>query len=262
MLSNAISGLIIGVSMLIPGVSGGTTALMCGIYYKLIAAVDCFFDKPKVNFKFLLSVVIGGLVGVLAFSKIILITYNTYKIPMLYLFMGAVLGSIPLLIKSAGVKKINLKTFLYPLLGIIIVLLLELIPKDLFVIDTVGFLKYFILFLLGIVLATALILPGISFTYILLVLGLYEQTLSAIESFNITFLLAMGTGVILGVYLTAKIIRIVLRKYPKQTYLVIVGFVIASLKDVFPGIPTGNELIISIILLLGSFYTIYKISNK
>lgn len=262
MLSNAISGLIIGVSMLIPGVSGGTTALMCGIYYRLIAAVDCFFDKPKENFKFLLSVVIGGLVGVLAFSKIILITYNTYKIPMLYLFMGAVLGSIPLLIKSAGVKKINIKTFLYPLFGIIVVLLLELIPKDLFVIDTVGFLKYFILFLLGIILATALILPGISFTYILLVLGLYEQTLGAIESFNITFLLSMGTGVILGVYLTAKIIRIVLRKYPKQTYLVIVGFVIASLKDVFPGIPTGNELIISIILLLGSFYTIYKISNK
>lgn len=262
MLSNAINGLIIGVSMLIPGVSGGTTALMCGIYYKLITAVDCFFDKSKENFKFLLSVVIGGLVGVLAFSKIILITYNTYKIPMLYLFMGAVLGSIPLLIKSAGVKIINLKTFLYPLLGIIIVLLLELIPKDLFVIETVGYLKYFILFFLGIILATALILPGISFTYILLVLGLYEQTLGAIESFNITFLLAMGTGVILGVYLTAKIIRIILRKYPKQTYLVIVGFVIASLKDVFPGIPTGNELIISIILLLGSFYTIYKISNK
>lgn len=262
MLSNAISGLIIGVSMLIPGVSGGTTALMCGIYYKLIAAVDSFFNKPKENFKFLLSVVIGGIVGVLAFSKIILITYNTYKIPMLYLFIGAVLGSIPLLIKSAGVKKINVKTFLYPFFGIIVVLLLELIPKDLFIIDTVGFLKYFILFLLGIILATALILPGISFTYILLVLGLYEQTLGAIESFNITFLLSMGTGVILGVYLTAKIIRIVLRNYPKQTYLVIVGFVIASLKDVFPGIPTGNELIVSVILLLGSFYTIYKISNK
>ena len=262
MLSNAISGLIIGVSMLIPGVSGGTTALMCGIYYKLIAAIDCFFEKPKENFKFLLSVAVGGIIGVLAFSKLILITYNTYKTPMLYLFMGAVIGSIPLLIKSSGVKKINLKTFLYPLLGIIVVFLLERIPKDLFVIDADGLLEYFILFFLGIILATALILPGISFTYMLLILGLYEQTLIAIESFNIPFLFAMVTGIILGIFLTAKIIRIILREYPKQTYLVIVGFVIASLRDVFPGIPTGNELIISIILLFGSFYTIYKISNK
>lgn len=262
MLSNMLKGLIIGISMLIPGVSGGTTALMCGIYYKLITAIDCFFEKPKENLKFLLSVMIGGLVGVVAFSKIILITYNTYKIPMLYLFMGAVLGSIPLLIKSSGIKKINLKIFIYPLLGIIIVLLLRFIPKDLFVINADGILEYFVLFFIGIFLATALILPGISFTYMLLILGLYEQTLGAIESFNIPFIFAMGTGVILGIFLTAKIIRIILRKYPKQTYLVIVGFVLGSLKDVYPGIPVGTELIISIVLLFGSFYTILKISNK
>jgi len=255
-------GLIIGVSMLIPGVSGGTTALICGIYYKLIVAVDSFFEQPKENLKLLLSVATGGVIGILAFSKIILVTYNTYKIPMLYLFIGAVLGSVPLLIKSAGVKKINLKTFIYPLLGIIIVILLELVPKDLFVINADGILEYFILFFVGIILATALVLPGISFTYMLLILGLYEQTLSAIENFNITFLFSMGTGVILGIFLTAKVIRIILREYPKQTYLVIIGFVIASLRDVFPGIPTGSELIVSIILLFVSFYIIYRISDK
>lgn len=262
MLSNAINGLIIGVSMLIPGVSGGTTALICGIYYKLIAAVDSFFENPKENFKLLLSVAVGGIIGVLAFSKLILITYNAYKVPMLYLFMGAVLGSIPLLIKSSGVKEVNLKTLAYPLMGIIAVLLLELIPKDLFVIDAEGYLEYIILFAVGIFLATALILPGISFTYMLLILGLYEQTLMAIEKLDISFLFSMGAGIIVGIFLTAKIIRIILRKYPRQTYLVIVGFVIASLRDVFPGVPTGSELIISIALLLGSFYTIYKVSDK
>lgn len=262
MLSDMINGLIIGVSMLIPGVSGGTVALICGIYYKLIAAVDTFFEKPKENFKFLLSVAMGGVIGILVFSKLILLTYNTYKTPMVYLFMGAVLGSIPLLIKSAGVKKIDLKTIIYPLLGIAIVLLLECIPKDLFIINADGLAEYIVIFLIGIVLATALVLPGISFSYMLLILGLYEQTLGAIETVNIVFLFAMGTGVLLGIFLTAKIIRIILRKYPKQTYLVIIGFVIASIKDVFPGIPYGTELLVSTLLLLGSFYTIYKISNK
>ncbi len=262
MLSDMINGLIIGVSMLIPGVSGGTVALICGIYYKLIAAVDTFFEKPKENFKFLLSVAMGGIIGILVFSKLILLTYNTYKTPMVYLFMGAVLGSIPLLVKSAGVKKIDLKTITYPLLGIAIVLLLECLPKDLFIINADGLAEYLVIFLIGIVLATALVLPGISFSYMLLILGLYEQTLSAIETVNIVFLFAMGTGVLLGIFLTAKIIRIILRKYPKQTYLVIIGFVIASIKDVFPGIPYGTELLVSALLLLGSFYTIYKISNK
>lgn len=262
MLSDMINGLIIGVSMLIPGVSGGTVALICGIYYKLIAAVDTFFEKPKENFKFLLSVAMGGIIGILVFSKLILLTYNTYKTPMVYLFMGAVLGSIPLLIKSAGVKKIDLKTITYPLLGIAIVLLLECLPKDLFIINADGLAEYIVIFLIGIVLATALVLPGISFSYMLLILGLYEQTLGAIETVNIVFLFAMGTGVLLGIFLTAKIIRIILRKYPKQTYLVIIGFVIASIKDVFPGIPYGTELLVSALLLLGSFYTIYKISNK
>jgi len=140
--------------------------------------------------------------------------------------------------------------------------LLECIPKDLFVINADGLVEYLVLFLIGIVLATALVLPGISFSYMLLILGLYEQTLMAIETVNIIFLFSMGMGVLIGIFLTAKVIRIILRKYPKQTYLVIIGFVIASLKDVFPGLPNGNELFISTLLLLGSFYTIYKISNK
>ncbi len=262
MLSDMINGLVIGVSMLIPGVSGGTVALICGIYYKLIAAVDTFFENPKENFKFLISVAIGGVIGILAFSKLILFVYDTYKTPMVYLFMGAVLGSIPLLCRSAGVKKLNLKTVLYPILGLAFVLLLECIPKDLFVINADGLVEYLVLFLIGIVLATALVLPGISFSYMLLILGLYEQTLMAIETVNIIFLFSMGMGVLIGIFLTAKVIRIILRKYPKQTYLVIIGFVIASLKDVFPGLPNGNELFISTLLLLGSFYTIYKISNK
>ena len=262
MLSDMINGLVIGVSMLIPGVSGGTVALICGIYYKLIVAVDTFFEKPRENIKFLASVAIGGVIGILAFSKLILFVYNTYKTPMVYLFMGSVLGSIPLLCKSAGIKRLNLKAIIYPMLGLLVVLLLECIPKDTFVINADGLAEYLVIFLVGIVLATALVLPGISFSYMLLILGLYEQTLRAVETVNIAYLFSMGLGVLVGVFLTAKVIRIILRKYPKQTYLVIIGFVIASLKDVFPGLPSGNELLISALLLFGSFYAIFKVSNK
>lgn len=262
MLIDMLKGLVIGASMLIPGVSGGTVAIICGIYYKLIAGIDTFFKNPKENIRFLASVAIGGAVGVLAFSKLILLVYNSYKVPMLYLFMGAVLGSIPLLYRCAEIKKFNFKILIYPILGISFVLLLECIPKDLFVLNANSLFEYMIVFLVGIVLATALVLPGISFSYMLLILGLFEQTLSAIENVNVLFLGSMGMGVLIGIFLTAKVIRFILRKYPMQTYLVIIGFVIASLKDVFPGIPTGNELLLSTLLLFGSFYGIYKVSNR
>lgn len=262
MFLNIIKGLIIGVLMLIPGISGGTVAIMLGIYYKLIASVDTFFEKPKENIKYLLTIAVGGVLGVILFSKPILFLYNTYKMPMVYLFMGAVLGSVPLLIKCAGIKKIRLGTVTYLMFGIVIVMLLTLIPKNTFDINTDGITGYVILFAVGMLLATALVLPGISFSYMLLILGLYEQTLFSIETMQIPYLLFLGTGILLGTYLTAKVIRLVLRKYPQQTYLVIIGFVIASLKDIFPGVPVGAELYLSILIFLISFVTIYKLSEQ
>ncbi|QSX04703.1 DUF368 domain-containing protein [Sedimentibacter sp. zth1] len=262
MLSDMIKGLIIGVSMLIPGVSGGTVAIIFGIYYKLIIAVDTFLEDPKKNIKILASVAIGGVIGVLAFSKPVLLIYNTYKIPMLYLFMGAVLGSVPLLFKSAGIKKVKPKMFVYPIIGLLCVILVEQIPKDMFSVETEGLLGYAILFLVSIFLAIPLILPGISFSYMLLILGLYEPTLMAIHTLQIQFLLPMCLGIIIGIFITAKIIRFVLKKYPLQTYLVIIGFVLASLKYIYPGTSTGNELLISILSLLVGFFIIYKFSEN
>lgn len=262
MITETIKGLIIGVSMLIPGVSGGTVAIICGIYYELIEAVDTFFKDIKKNILILVSVALGGAIGVLLFSNLILEVYETYQVPMLYFFIGAVLGSVPLLFKTAGIKKVKLKTFIYPLIGILCILLLDAIPKNILDVEAEGVLGYIILFIISIFLATPLVLPGISFSYMLLILGLYEKTLTAIHTLNLLYLIPMCLGILIGIFITARIIRLVLRKYPSQTYLVIIGFVLASIKDIFPGVPQQGELIISLLLMIISFTAIYKISEK
>lgn len=248
--------------MLIPGVSGGTVALMCGIYYKLIISVDTFFEKPNENMKFLMSVALGGILGVLLFSRLILAAYNTFMVPMIYMFIGAVLGSIPLLIKSSGIKKLEPSILIYPIIGIACVFLIEQIPKGILSVETEGFVGYIALFIAGVFLSTPLVLPGISFSYMLLILGIFEPTLIAINTINLKYLIPLCLGILIGTFITAKIIRLILKKYHVQTYMVIIGFVISSLKDIYPGFPQGNDMFISLILMIVSFALVYKFSEK
>ena len=105
-----------------------------------------------------------------------------------------------------------------------------------------GFLSMVFLFIAGIIIAIALVLPGISGSFMLLALGLYSLTLNAINEFNIPFLVSIGLGIAAGVLGTTKIIEKMLQKYPAKTYMLIIGFVTGSLVSVFPGIPAGTQI--------------------
>lgn len=261
-LTNAAKGTVIGAAMLIPGVSGGTTAIILGIYDKLISAVSSFFKSPKKNLIFLGSVAAGGAAGLLLFAKAILFLINAWEVPMLYLFIGAVLGSVPLLFRQAGVKRLTLGAVIFPLVGLGIVALMALLPKDLFCVDAASPLLYLTLFIGGVFISAALILPGISTSYMLLILGIYQPTLNAIETANIPFIACLGLGILAGVILCTKLLEAALNKYPQPAYFIIIGFVLGSLKDVFPGVPTGTELAISVFALLTGCAVICYITRK
>ena len=94
-LRNFISGIIIGAAMLIPGVSGGTTAIILGVYDRLVAAVASFFKDVKKNIIFLAVLAVGGVIGLLGFSKLLLKLVELWEVPMLLLFIGATSGSFP-----------------------------------------------------------------------------------------------------------------------------------------------------------------------
>lgn len=119
-----------------------------------------------------------------------------------------------------------------------------------------------VLVVAGIVLAIALVLPGISVSYMLLIMGLYEQTLEAISNVNIAFLAPLFGGVFLGILLTTKLLSLLMEKYPEKIYLIILGFVGGALIQAFPGVPVRVEWIVCVILMALGFFLIWMLSKK
>lgn len=244
-LSTFIKGFIIGGTMLVPGVSGGTMAMILGIYEDLISAVSNFLKQKRQSIFFLGLFCIGAFAGMALLAKGILTLLENYNMPVMYFFIGAVVGGIPMVVKSCGLKRLSLSMLIYPIIGAVAVMSIELLPKGLFEINSMyspsGLI---ILFIAGFIAAIALILPGISVSFVLLVLGIYENLIKAFDEFDIVYLGILALGLAAGIISTTKLLDKAMKKYTRSTYLIILGFVIGSVIPVFPGAPSGSGLII------------------
>lgn len=259
--STVLKGLIVGGTMLVPGVSGGSMAMILGIYTKLVHAVSSFMKNIKENFLFLALFCVGGGVGILTFAKPILYLIETYPMPMTYFFLGAVAASIPLILNEARVKTFSWKVVVYVIIGIIVVMMFSTGTKETFQPAAAGGVTSFLLLgVAGFIAAIALILPGISVSYILLIMGLYDPTIKAISEFYMPFLIPLGIGLVLGILLTTKLLEYVMTKFPEATYLIILGFILGSMAAVFPGVPQGLTIILCIVTFALGFGAIYFLS--
>lgn len=259
---NFLKGMAVGIATLVPGVSGGTMAVILGIYDKLIHAVSSFFQAPKKHAAILLEIGLGGITGIALFSKLLEKAIKTYPAIMQFLFIGIIIGGLPVLYKKSGsLQKRNKKDIIFLILGFIIVLLMSSEPEAAATMATSqGITSIVFLFLGGFIIAIALVLPGISASFMLYTLGLYGITLNAINTVNVPYLVPLGVGLAAGTLGTAKIIERFLQKHPSKTYMLIIGFVIGSLIPIFPKMPSGSQLLVSaaafvlgfiLILLLG-----------
>lgn len=240
-----IKGFIIGGTMLVPGFSGGTMAIILGIYEELITSVSGFFRNVKKNTAFLALFSTGGIAGMLMFSKSILSLLDAYRMPVLYFFIGAVIGGIPMIIKSCGLKRLNMTSALYVIAGAVAVLSLALIPKGIFNPDKMFSVSGFLILLAaGFFAAIALVLPGISVSFVLLILGIYEEIIAAMDSFNIPYLAVVGAGLVLGIITTTRALEYAMKNYTRPSYLIILGFVLGSVLPIFPGAPSGADVFI------------------
>ena len=262
-ISNFFKGVAISISQIVPGVSGGTIAIILGIYDDLIHAINNILKDFKNQYKILLQVGLGAIVGIFLFSNIITTIIDKYNIEMGYLFTGIILGGVPIIYKKAVEDNKGKSNILYLILGIIIVLIMSGNYEDKSsIINQITVINFIWLFVGGIVVAIALILPGISGSFVLLILGLYNTTMEAVAKMNFSIILPIGLGVIVGTLLTARGIEKLLKKYPSQTYMLILGFILGSVVEIFPGFTEIGREFISIVLLISGFFTIHKISKN
>ncbi len=257
-----IKGLVIGATMTVPGVSGGSMAMVLGIYDRLLKHVSEITKYPKESLTFLLWFAAGAGSGAFLFSRGIswLLTTRAEGI-LCFFFLGAVSGGIPMILKSASVSRI--RELICILTGILTALLIALIPQGMFAPGTENTPMHLLFQLAGgFIIAVALVLPGISASQMLYMLGIYESTLKAISSLDILALLPLAVGGIMGTYLTARILEQLIKKHREATFLMILGFMLASLPELLPGHLAQENLLFCVMALAAGFIGVYFVTLK
>ncbi|OEL03830.1 DUF368 domain-containing protein [Staphylococcus casei] len=271
--SNLWRGFAMGTSDLVPGVSGGTIALLLGIYDDFIRSISGIFSKRFwESLKFLIPIVLGMLIAIGSLSQLINFLLTTHPIPTLFFFVGLILGIIPYLLKTSRFQQtFTAKHYMLTALGIAIIVVITLLNNgnkhagETLTFSTSLFIKYFIA---GVCASSAMLLPGISGSFMLLVFGAYGTIMYAISeflSFNfnaVPILLTVGLGIIAGFLLSSKAIQYLLNYHTYLTYALIIGFVVGSLYAVFPGLPTSIFMwFISALTLIVGFFISYKLGH-
>ena len=247
-------GLIVGGTMLVPGVSGGTMAMILGIYDRLVTSVSSFMKHKRQSLFFLALFSAGGLAGMLLFANPLLALIEAYPMPTLYFSLGAVAGGIPVILKQARIERFSWKVPLYTILGLLAILLFTKLPMGTFQAEADrGFVQILFLAAVGFIAAVGLVLPGISVSYLLLLMGQYDVTMKAISDFDLPILMPLAVGLLIGIVLTTKALERAMKRYPQTTYLIIFGFVAGSIVEVFPGVPAGSTLLLCLGLLAAGF---------
>lgn len=274
---NFFKGLIVGIANIIPGLSGGTMAVSFGIYEKLIDSISKiatllkdffkniknlknFFKENKDNIVklllFLVPVGLGAIVGIVAFSKLLKFLLTNYDMPTKFAFIGLILGSIPIMFKKANKEKFK-KSFLIPfaftlIIGMALAILeyMGIAGTTIESFDLSNISTYVLLLVYGFIAAGSMIIPGISGSFILLLLGAYNAVLGLVSELNILGLIPFAIGAILGVFACSIIIEKLLAKWYSYTFYGIIGFVIGSLPALYPGFTFNKLGIISIIVLI------------
>lgn len=278
-----IKGFIMGIANIIPGVSGGTLAMTLGIYEQLISSISHFFTKLKENLNFLIPLGIGIVLSLLSMSRVIDYSYVHFPLPTTLFFMGLVLGGIPMIYKKVkDEKKTKPSNAIIFIITFALVIFMAVVPMIFSGVgdvnlDTLSFGGYILVLLVGIIAAATMVIPGISGSLMLMLLGYYYPIIGLIKSLtkfenlghNIVVAGFFGVGVLIGFVVISKLIEFLFSKYEKKFYFGVLGFIIASAPAILISAYREITFIIDIpqilvaIILFGIGTTVsYKLGEK
>ncbi|MBE5949669.1 MAG: DUF368 domain-containing protein [Lachnospiraceae bacterium] len=247
---NIIKGAIIGIANVIPGVSGGTMAVSLGIYERLIHVLTHIRKEWKRNIGFLVAIVIGLAIGIIGFAQAVEFLLVNHALITALVFVGLVLGGIPLILKSlkdsltAESKKLGVSHMLVFVVFCALVVVMALLngKEGADVAEQIGIFDMVILFLVGGVASAAMVIPGVSGSMLMMIFGYYDTIITTINrfiesllSFDIMAMLdcckalvPFGIGVLVGIVAIAKLIDFLFKKFASQTFAAILGLIVAS----------------------------------
>ena len=266
-----LKGFIIGIAKIIPGVSGALIAISFGIYEKAIKAISNFFENPINNFLFLFPIGLGVLLSISLTSGLILYFINNYYFPTILLFIGLIMGGIPSLIDNINIKKVKFIHILILTLSFSTVFLIFLVNGQHFFVETSNELINFLLFfIIGFIDALTMIIPGISGTAVMIILGCYNLLLNFLSSLtsvasiftNIFKVIPYLLGIVLCVIILSKLMTYLFDKKKEYMYCGILGFTLSSVLSLFFETFKNNYSILETIVALVLLVVGYNIARK
>ena len=271
-------GILMGIADAIPGISGGTIALLLGIYEELIGSISNFninlfrnlkkkgikYCWNKINGNFLISLISGVLLSLVSFVKIFSILIERYPLFIWSFFLGLILAT--LFVINRNIKKWDIANFILIFIFAFLTILLSIINPS--ISENINL---FYILICGIIASSAMILPGISGSLILVILGVYTLIINALNNLEYNIILVFLIGCLIGIINFSKIIKWLFHNFRDYTFSIMLGLVIGSIYTVWPWRKsltdevTNEYIFLSVVITILGFAVIYaleKISRK
>jgi putative membrane protein len=267
LVNQLLRGVVIGIANIIPGVSGGTMMVSMGIYDTLIGCITHLFSDFRRSVKTLLPYLVGMLIGIFALASVLTYCFAFYPLPTSTAFIGLILGGLSPLIRKIDRKRLNTLAVVIFLAFFALIIGMALINpagNDGRIVPSVG--EAAILVAMGIIASGTMLVPGVSGSMVLMLMGYYRPVLASLNDFRdgllggglalagrqLLILVPFGVGVLLGIYFVAHLIEFLLRRWPMYTYCAVLGLVVASPVAILLGTDLSG---FSVVLLLVSIAT-------
>lgn len=239
-----LQGMVVGIANIIPGVSGGTMMVAMGLYDRLIHAITHLKSEFKESMKLLIPIFAGAGIAIIALSRLFEFLLATWPIPTNFAFCGLIAGSLPFIFKKVKGHKVTVSKIIPFLIFFGVVILMALLGETGGASADVsfGFVNILKLFGVGVIAAATMVVPGVSGSMMLMLLGYYDTILKAINDFvdalvkfdmgglatGVGILAPFGIGVVIGIFLIAKLIEFIFSKAEIHAYYGIIGLILAS----------------------------------
>ena len=231
LLLQLLQGSLVGLGAVLPGISGGVLCVIFGIYKTIIEFLADPFRKLKTHFVKLIPYGIGGVIGFLGVAKLLAFLLEKYEAPSVCVFIGLIVGMIPSLFREAGEQGRSWKSYLSLVLSMIFIFAL-LVSLKIFSVEITPNFGWNLF--CGFCLALSVIAPGMSFSTLLMPLGLYQPFVDGLSSFKLDVLIPAGIGALLTVILFAKLVDTLFKRHHSVAFHAIIGVVIAATAMIIP----------------------------
>lgn len=279
-----IKGFIMGIANIIPGVSGGTLAIILGIYEEFIGALSHLLKNFKQNLKFIIPLGIGMVASIATMSNLIDYSFNHFPVATCLFFVGLVIGGIPLLTKKVKGKKDSKPAINFTIFGLTFSLVIfmacaEFLFKSNFSVSfaNISIIGIILLFLVGILAAGTMVIPGVSGSLVLMLIGYYRPVIKTIKSLvhfeniahNALIVGVFALGILFGIIAISRLFEYLFKKHETKTYYGVLGFIYASILAIPISLFATEvitfklfEIIIGVILLGLGILVSYKLGEK